>query len=84
MTYEICRSSDDGTCRIWDARNSHNPRIYVPRPLDAINGQIIAYISVNWSVLELVVVWVLHFYHNKFDMVVQSIFNFCVGSIRFY
>lgn len=56
MTYEICRSSDDGTCRIWDARNSHNPRIYVPRPPDAINGQIIASISVNRSVLELVVV----------------------------
>ncbi|KAL2323707.1 hypothetical protein Fmac_028086 [Flemingia macrophylla] len=37
--YQLLSSSDDGTCRIWDARNSHNPRIYVPRPPDAINGK---------------------------------------------
>ncbi|KAK7353788.1 hypothetical protein VNO80_19240 [Phaseolus coccineus] len=34
------QSSDDGTCRIWDARNSHNPRIYVSQPQDAINWNI--------------------------------------------
>ena len=29
----ICRSSDDGTCRIWDARGAQfAPRIYIPRP----------------------------------------------------
>lgn len=29
----LCRSSDDGTCRIWDARGAQfAPRIYVPRP----------------------------------------------------
>ncbi|KAH1136229.1 hypothetical protein AAZX31_10G013500 [Glycine max] len=39
VIYQLLSSSDDGTCRIWDARNSHNPRIYVPRPLDAINGK---------------------------------------------
>ncbi|KAF2532377.1 hypothetical protein F2Q70_00032193 [Brassica cretica] len=28
-----CRSSDDGTCRIWDARGAQfAPRIYLPRP----------------------------------------------------
>ncbi|XP_024044381.1 bromodomain and WD repeat-containing protein 1 isoform X3 [Citrus clementina] len=33
----ICRSSDDGTCRIWDARYSqYSPRIYLPKPPDAI------------------------------------------------
>ncbi|KAK7278183.1 hypothetical protein RJT34_23208 [Clitoria ternatea] len=37
--YQLLSSSDDGTCRIWDARNSHSPRIYVPRPSDAINGK---------------------------------------------
>ncbi|KAK7356332.1 hypothetical protein VNO80_15601 [Phaseolus coccineus] len=39
VIYQLLSSSDDGTCRIWDARNSHNPRIYVPRPQDAINGK---------------------------------------------
>lgn len=39
VVYQLLSSSDDGTCRIWDARNSHNPRIYVPRPPDAINGK---------------------------------------------
>ncbi|KAH1259844.1 Bromodomain and WD repeat-containing protein 1 [Glycine max] len=39
VIYQLLSSSDDGTCRIWDARNSHNPRIYVPRPPDAINGK---------------------------------------------
>lgn len=35
----ICRSSDDGTCRIWDARYSqYSPRIYLPKPPDAITG----------------------------------------------
>ncbi|RDX89617.1 Bromodomain and WD repeat-containing protein 1, partial [Mucuna pruriens] len=39
VIYQLLSSSDDGTCRIWDARNSHNPRIYVPQPPDAINGK---------------------------------------------
>ena len=35
----ICRSSDDGTCRIWDARYSHySPRIYLPKPSEAATG----------------------------------------------
>ncbi|KAK7344382.1 hypothetical protein VNO77_13909 [Canavalia gladiata] len=37
--YQLLSSSDDGTCRIWDARNSHNARIYVPRPSDATSGR---------------------------------------------
>ncbi|CAK7348421.1 unnamed protein product [Dovyalis caffra] len=33
-------SSDDGTCRIWDARYSQcSPRIYVPKPSDALTGK---------------------------------------------
>ncbi|XXG46868.1 hypothetical protein AAC387_Pa02g1599 [Persea americana] len=33
-------SSDDGTCRIWDARNSQcAPRVYIPKPPDAIAGK---------------------------------------------
>ncbi|XP_021609928.1 uncharacterized protein LOC110613189 isoform X5 [Manihot esculenta] len=35
--YQLLSSSDDGTCRIWDARYSQcSPRIYVPKPSDAI------------------------------------------------
>uniref|UniRef100_A0A1J3G7K5 Bromodomain and WD repeat-containing protein 1 n=1 Tax=Noccaea caerulescens TaxID=107243 RepID=A0A1J3G7K5_NOCCA len=31
--YQLLSSSDDGTCRIWDARGAQfTPRIYVPRP----------------------------------------------------
>ncbi|ESQ32349.1 hypothetical protein EUTSA_v10003509mg [Eutrema salsugineum] len=31
--YQLLSSSDDGTCRIWDARGAQfSPRIYVPRP----------------------------------------------------
>ncbi|KAG7533562.1 WD40 repeat [Arabidopsis thaliana x Arabidopsis arenosa] len=31
--YQLLSSSDDGTCRIWDARGAQfAPRIYVPRP----------------------------------------------------
>ncbi|KAJ4840685.1 hypothetical protein Tsubulata_048630 [Turnera subulata] len=38
--YQLLSSSDDGTCRIWDARSSNvRPRIYVPRPLDSIAGK---------------------------------------------
>ncbi|KAI4349735.1 hypothetical protein L6164_010295 [Bauhinia variegata] len=38
--YQLLSSSDDGTCRIWDARSSlYNPRIYLPRPSDAITGK---------------------------------------------
>lgn len=34
-----CRSSDDGTCRLWDARNSQfSPRIFVPKPSDTVAG----------------------------------------------
>lgn len=33
--YQLLSSSDDGTCRIWDARYSQlSPRIYVPKPPD--------------------------------------------------
>ena len=31
--------SDDGTCRIWDARYTQSsPRLYVPRPSDSVIG----------------------------------------------
>ncbi|OMO58445.1 hypothetical protein COLO4_34646 [Corchorus olitorius] len=33
-------SSDDGTCRIWDAVHAHNPpRIFIPRPSDSVAGK---------------------------------------------
>ncbi|XP_050372608.1 uncharacterized protein LOC126790430 [Argentina anserina] len=38
--YHLLSSSDDGTCRIWDARNSQlTPRIYIPKPSDTITGR---------------------------------------------
>ncbi|KAK7269614.1 hypothetical protein RIF29_22347 [Crotalaria pallida] len=38
--YQLLSSSDDGTCRLWDARFSQrNPRIYVPKPPDATTGK---------------------------------------------
>ncbi|CAA0834251.1 Unknown protein [Striga hermonthica] len=38
-SYQLLSSSDDGTCRIWDARYSQfTPRIYVPRPPDSAAG----------------------------------------------
>ncbi|KAK9684998.1 hypothetical protein RND81_10G248400 [Saponaria officinalis] len=37
--YQLLSSSDDGTCRIWDARNSQcKPRIYVPKPAEVGSG----------------------------------------------
>ncbi|KAM6558873.1 hypothetical protein CsatA_028112 [Cannabis sativa] len=44
--YQLLSSSDDGTCRIWDARFSHcKPRIYQPKPADALAGKSI--VSLN-------------------------------------
>ncbi|KAG7018575.1 Bromodomain and WD repeat-containing protein 1 [Cucurbita argyrosperma subsp. argyrosperma] len=39
--YQLLSSSDDGTCRLWDARSSSQnaPRIYVPRPLDSVTAR---------------------------------------------
>ncbi|KAG8370507.1 hypothetical protein BUALT_Bualt14G0124000 [Buddleja alternifolia] len=38
--YQLLSSSDDGTCRIWDARYSQfTPRIYVPKPPDSVAGR---------------------------------------------
>ncbi|KAG6667993.1 PH-interacting protein [Carya illinoinensis] len=38
--YHLLSSSDDGTCRIWDARNSQlSPSIYIPRPSDSLPGK---------------------------------------------
>ncbi|KAF5455370.1 hypothetical protein F2P56_024959 [Juglans regia] len=38
--YQLLSSSDDGTCRIWDARYSQcKPRIYTPKPSDVLNGK---------------------------------------------
>ncbi|CAL5184297.1 unnamed protein product [Lathyrus oleraceus] len=35
--YQLLSSSDDGTCRIWDARHTQsNPRLYVPKPFDSV------------------------------------------------
>ncbi|XP_019428466.1 PREDICTED: bromodomain and WD repeat-containing protein 3-like isoform X1 [Lupinus angustifolius] len=46
--YQLLTSSDDGTCRLWDARYSQrNPRIYMPKPSDATTGQTNASCSVN-------------------------------------
>ncbi|XP_020529700.1 bromodomain and WD repeat-containing protein 1 isoform X2 [Amborella trichopoda] len=37
--YQLLSSSDDGTCRIWDARHSQSsPRIYIPKPPDPISA----------------------------------------------
>lgn len=41
VMFFCCSSSDDGTCRIWDARHTQsNPRLYVPKPFDSV-GQLI-------------------------------------------
>jgi hypothetical protein len=53
MTYVMYRSSDDGTCRVWDARTARNPCVYVPGPSDAITGQIIDSNFVNRYGLDL-------------------------------
>lgn len=38
--YQLLSSSDDGTCRIWEARNSQvAPRIYIARPRDPAAGK---------------------------------------------
>ncbi|XP_031503673.1 uncharacterized protein LOC116266564 [Nymphaea colorata] len=38
--YQLLSSSDDGTCRIWDARSSSvNPRIYLPKPPETVAGK---------------------------------------------
>ncbi|KAM3759319.1 hypothetical protein ACB098_01G111600 [Castanea mollissima] len=40
MTLSFELSSDDGTCRIWDARYSNlQPRVYIPKPSDILNGK---------------------------------------------
>ncbi|KAG8389559.1 hypothetical protein BUALT_Bualt02G0241800 [Buddleja alternifolia] len=37
--YQLLSSSDDGTCRIWDARYSNrHPHVYVPKPIVATAG----------------------------------------------
>lgn len=49
----LCRSSDDGTCRIWDARYSQwLPRIYVPNPLDAGTGKEVVHYYVLFNVIK--------------------------------
>lgn len=36
--YQLLSSSDDGTCRIWDARSSDcRPRVYLPKPIDGMS-----------------------------------------------
>ncbi|KAF3456326.1 hypothetical protein FNV43_RR00976 [Rhamnella rubrinervis] len=38
--YHLLSSSDDGTCRIWDAKNSQqSPQIYIPRPSESVAGK---------------------------------------------
>ncbi|XVE73427.1 hypothetical protein DITRI_Ditri11bG0117100 [Diplodiscus trichospermus] len=40
FAFQLLSSSDDGTCRIWDARYSHySPRIYLPKPSEAATGR---------------------------------------------
>lgn len=37
--YHLLSSSDDGTCRVWDGRYSQSrPRVYIPKPTDALTG----------------------------------------------
>ncbi|VFQ68660.1 unnamed protein product [Cuscuta campestris] len=37
--YQLLSSSDDGTCRVWDARYSQcTPRVYLPRQTDVTSG----------------------------------------------
>ncbi|KAK6118118.1 hypothetical protein DH2020_048102 [Rehmannia glutinosa] len=37
--YHLLSSSDDGTCRVWEARSSQcRPRVYLPKPADASTG----------------------------------------------
>nr|XP_043640019.1 PH-interacting protein isoform X2 [Erigeron canadensis] len=39
-TYQLLSSSDDGSCRIWDARHSQfSPRIYIPKPPEPQAGK---------------------------------------------
>lgn len=38
--YQLLSSSDDGSCRIWDAKSSRiTPRIYLPKPTDDVAGK---------------------------------------------
>ncbi|RCV45152.1 hypothetical protein SETIT_9G430500v2 [Setaria italica] len=38
--FQLLSSSDDGTCRIWDARYSQQPpRVYTPKPPDVATGK---------------------------------------------
>ncbi|CAA3003798.1 bromodomain and WD repeat-containing 3 isoform X1 [Olea europaea subsp. europaea] len=38
--YQLLSSSDDGTCRIWDARYSQcSLRVYLPKPIDSTAGR---------------------------------------------
>ncbi|XP_007051094.2 PREDICTED: bromodomain and WD repeat-containing protein 3 isoform X1 [Theobroma cacao] len=40
FAFQLLSSSDDGTCRIWDARFSHcSPQIYLPKPSEAVTGR---------------------------------------------
>ncbi|XVF72736.1 hypothetical protein PTKIN_Ptkin12aG0144300 [Pterospermum kingtungense] len=40
FAFQLLSSSDDGTCRIWDARYSHcSPRIYLPKPSETATGR---------------------------------------------
>ncbi|KAE8696992.1 protein PROLIFERA-like isoform X1 [Hibiscus syriacus] len=39
FAFQLLSSSDDGTCRIWEARYSHcSPRIYLPKPSEVATG----------------------------------------------
>ncbi|KAL5561007.1 hypothetical protein UlMin_030754 [Ulmus minor] len=38
--FQLLSSSDDGTCRIWDARSSQcKPRVFQPKPVDTSTGK---------------------------------------------
>ncbi|KZV50933.1 bromodomain and WD repeat-containing protein 3 [Dorcoceras hygrometricum] len=38
--FQLLSSSDDGSCRIWDARYSQwSPRVYLPKPIDIAAGK---------------------------------------------
>ncbi|CAI9118985.1 OLC1v1020632C1 [Oldenlandia corymbosa var. corymbosa] len=38
--FQLLSTSDDGTCRIWDARHSNfSPRLYVPKPSESVAGR---------------------------------------------
>ncbi|EPS60483.1 hypothetical protein M569_14320, partial [Genlisea aurea] len=46
--YQLLSSSDDGTCRIWDAKYSHShSHVYMPKPREAVVGYLLSASAVS-------------------------------------